>query len=234
MGNKELLYRQAQAKDLDALVNLTINSFHGQNGRSFYESVFDLTAEDYRQLVHNLFQENIPNNEYDLNAYFVLESNGELVSCLAGWKEGEDGIDSERILPMGVLAHVGVEKWAEKQDVIALAAELNLNREKEKIQIENMFLSREFRGTSAFFKIYYQTVDRLFEKYPECNVVQSRFFSSNKLAIRIAKHIGYEIVGENSFDLEPINRYFPNEGLVMTELKRSVFYHKNKSKSRLD
>jgi len=227
-----LIYRKAETKDLDQLIDLTIESFNGFNGKSFYESVFGISRGDYRKIVEDLFKSNIPNNEYDLNAYYVLEHDNILVSCLAGWKEGKDNIESERILPMMVLQHVGLDKWMSKQEVIEKAAELNLNRESGKIEIENMYLKEKYRGTSAFFKIYYQTVDNLYKDYPECDIVQSRFFSSNTLAIRIAKHIGYDIISSSSFDIEPINQYFPNEGLVMTELKRDVFYQKNKSLDR--
>jgi len=232
LKNKELTYRRAEAKDLEQLVDLTIESFNGFNGKSFYESVFGINRIDYRKIVLELFKSNIPNNEYDLNSYFVLADGDELVSCLAGWKEGKNDIESERILPMMVLQHVGLEKWISKKDVIEKAAELNLNRESGKIEIENMFLKKAYRGTSAFFKIYYQTVDNLYKEYEECDTVQSRFFSSNPLAIRIAKHIGYEIISKVSFDIEPINQYFPNEGLVMTELQREVFYEKNRSFDR--
>ena len=233
MENKSLKYRKAESKDQEQLIDLTIQAFNGYNGRSLLESIFDISRIDFREIVRLLFESKIANNEFDLNSYFVLEDQGEIVSCLAGWLEGAEEIESERLLPNMVLNWVGAEKWLEQRELIEKASSLNLSRESGKIQVENMFLKQNFRGTSSFFKIYYRTVDQLFNAHAEADVIQSRFFSSNKKAIRIARHIGYDVVGESSFDISPLNKYFPNEGLVMTELKREVFYSKNKSKSRL-
>lgn len=232
MDNRGLTYRRAEPRDMEKLIDLTIQSFNGFNGRSFLESVFDISRTEFRDIVQTLFESNIPNNEYHTESYYVLEYEGDLIACLAGWKEGLDDIESERLLSSVVLQYVGIERWQERREVIEKASVLNIPREAGKIEIESMYLKKEFRGTSAFFKIYYRTVDNLFQKFPECDTVQSRFFQSNPLAIRIAKHIGYEIVNQSSFDVAPINKFFPNEGLVMTELKRDIFYSKNKIKSR--
>ncbi|MEM7163419.1 MAG: hypothetical protein AAF487_13365 [Bacteroidota bacterium] len=233
MKDKSLTYRKAKPNDLEQLIDLTIQAFNGYNGRSLLESIFDVSKDDFRAIVKLLFEAEIPNNEFDINSYYVLEKDKELVSCLAGWKEGKEGIESERLLPSMFLKWVGAENWFTKKDIIERASSLNIPRESGKIQIENMFLKKEFRGTASFFKIYYKTVDQLFKENEDSSIVQSRFFRSNNKAIRIAKHIGYGIVKETSLDIEPINLIFPNEGLVMTELDREVFYSNNKTKSRL-
>lgn len=234
MIDEEFIFRKAEQQDLEPLIDLTLEAFNGSNGRSFYESLFDISRQNYRAIVKDLFLSGIPNNEYDLNSYFVLERKNEIISCLAGWKEGQENIESERLLPMMVLDHVGIENWLAKNNVIKDLSALNIPREAGKIQIENMFLKSEHRGSSAFMTIYFNTVDLLFKDHPECDTVQSRFFTSNSLAIRIAKHIGYSIVAENSFRTPVIEPFFPNEGLAMTELKRRVFYSNKKFQDRYE
>ncbi|NND77516.1 MAG: hypothetical protein HKN39_04985 [Flavobacteriales bacterium] len=222
--NEKIIFRQAVESDLEQLIDLTISSVTSSNGRSFFATIFDLSEEEYKNIVRDLFSLNISNNEYDIGSYFVLEQNDELISCLAGWKEGEGDVDSEKILPLMVMQHVGLKTWIEKTQENEEISKVNIPRERGKIQIENMFLKSSARGTSAFITIYFNTVDALFQKYPECNIVQSKFYATNKLAIRIAKHIGYDIIEERSFDTSSLDPYFQNEGIVMTELNREVFY----------
>ena len=126
MRNKEIIYRKAEIDDLEQLIDLTIQSFYGYNGRSFLESVFNISHEDYRDIVRSLFESGVSHNEYDLNSYYVLEYEKKLISCLAGWKEGVEGIESERLLSSMVLKFVGVEQWQARKKVIEKASSLNL------------------------------------------------------------------------------------------------------------
>lgn len=212
--------RTANISDVDFIVEGIIEAEKGGESIIPIQAIFNLTLEELKTHLKNFLLEDIIDCEYSLPAYKICEYNGERAGCLSSWIEGENGLESALIKMNCWLTVLPRERINETIENLKKVNNCNIERKKNYLQIEYLYIRKEFRKKGLHKHILIHCVNEVLDK-PELQGWQFFLFQENTLSYNFFLNRGLTIRESLSIPDELVGVFFGHKTKLSLELAKS-------------
>lgn len=216
----EYLIRKAKAADIPFLADVVIASEKGMSDNLSFTTLFNIPEDRAKELIINMFEEEIDGCELSLSSFIVTEYNGQPISGSGAWIEGFDGCMPSKILKSNLMSYTfgkdSIEFLKTKAHVIK---DVLVDREPMTLQLEYFHISTEHQGKGLDTQLMNFIEENALAVYPELEKVQCQIFKNSVFAIKILIKHGFTIVKKYKSDDEDIFDYLPSNEKYLMEKK---------------
>lgn len=219
----EYLIRKAKTEDIPFLADVIIASEKGMSENLSFTTLFNIPEERAKELIINMFEEEIDGCEFSLSSFIVTEYNGKPISGSGAWIEGFDGRMPSKILKSNLMSYTfgkeSIEFLKAKSHIIK---DVLVDREPMTLQLEYFHILSEHQGKGLDTQLMNVIEENALAIYPELEKVQCQIFKNSIFAIKILIRHGFTIVKKYQSDNEDIFDYLPsNEKYLMEKFLKN-------------
>jgi len=217
---QEYLIRKAVKSDIPFLADTVIAAEKGRSDKLSYSTLFNITESKAKELIIEMFEEEIDGCELSLSSFLVAEYNGEIVAALGSWIEGFNGSLPSKILKSNLILYTykkeSIEFFKTKSHLVK---DIFIEREPLTLQLEYMYTSSKHLGKGLDSEFIKKSKANALARYPGLQKVQTQLFKNNILAIIVLRKKGFNVIKSYKSDNKEILNYIPfDEKLLMEEL----------------
>lgn len=216
----EYLIRKAKAEDIPFIADVVIASEKGMSDNLSFTTLFNIPEDKAKELIINMFEEEIDGCELSLSSFIVTEYNGKPISGSGAWIEGFDGSMPSKILKSNLMSYTfgkeSIEFLKTKSHIIK---DVLVDREPMTLQLEYFHILNEHQGKGLDTQLMNRIEEGALAVYPELEKVQCQIFKNSVFAIKILMRHGFEIVKKYKSDDDNIFDYLPSNEKYLMEKK---------------
>lgn len=214
---ENFLIRNANIKDIDFLVEATINANKGTGDILHYCTLFDIAEEELCSVIQKIFREDIPDFEFSVRNFMIAEYEGHPVAAYAGWVEGIGGISSGLLKISAFRTFLSKSHIAHYESVAHIDAEIAIKRDNLTLQLETTYVKQDYRRKGIVSLLTTELIKREKNIHPEITKAQVQIFKENHAAFLCQSKMGFKIVEEKKSDNPEILNYMPGSRRVKME-----------------
>lgn len=213
----EYLIRKAVPSDIPFLADVVIASEKGMSDTLSFTTLFNIPEDKAKDLVINMFEEEIDGCELSLSSFLVTEYEGKPISGSGTWIEGYNGNMPSKILKSNLISYTfgkeSIEFLKTKSHIIK---DILIDREPLTLQLEYFHILPAHLGKGLDDALMKRIEENALEEYPELEKAQCQIFKNSIFSIKILLRHGYKIVKAFKSDNDKIYDYLPsNEKYLM-------------------
>lgn len=215
---ENVLVRKATINDIPFVIEGIIEAEKSGGDTITTCSIFDLSIDDFKELLKKLLSEDVEDYDYFLSGFFVAEYNGELIGTCGSWVESLNELPSGMIKANMLLQNLSREKILSGNKKVRIIKDLNFPREKGTLQLEHIYVKESFRRKGVASKIIGEIVKNYNNILPKLEKVQGIMFYENFKSYKMHMKNGYfETETRRSEDPEVLT-IFPYQSRTLMEL----------------
>ncbi len=219
---ENLNIRQATFNDIEFVIEAIIEADKSGTQMISTCNVFSLSTDEYKNILNDLLRQDIENYDYYLSGFLVAELNGESIGTSGSWLEGGGGKPSGVVKGEVLFSYLDRSKLSNVKNNIKIISGSNLPREIGALQLEYVYIRKDYRGKGIFSQIVSKNIKRNLDKY-SFSKVQSILFKANHKSYSAFLKLGYEIIQENKSSNPEILKFFPYDTKIIMELNQDKF-----------
>lgn len=213
----EITLRYAEKHDIEFVIEAIIESLKSGTDTIVYCKLFEITIDEFKELLRNILVEDIDCHDLYLGSFLIAEINGIRAGTCASWVEYASGISSSIIRANLLIEFIGPEKLKETTHKFNLMRGTHIDRQKNTLQIEFVYVDPEFRGLGVAQAIIEGHIDRLKQQFPEINKAQVVGSKTNENALKAYTKMGFELALEQEVLDEEAIKLIPSNKIVLLE-----------------
>ncbi|HQW92963.1 MAG TPA: hypothetical protein PKY28_07670 [Ferruginibacter sp.] len=216
----EYLIRKAGPEDIPFLADVVIASEKGMSDRLSFTTLFNKPEAEARELIIQMFEEEVDGCELSLSSFIVTEFEGKPISGSGAWIEGFNGNMPSGILKSNLISYTfGKESIAYLKTKSHIVKDLQIDREPMTLQLEYFHIKDEHLGKGLDAALMDRIEQNALAEYPALKKVQCQIFKNSVFSIKILLRHGFKIVKSYRSDNGDIFDYLPyNEKLLMEKV----------------
>ena len=213
----EYLIRKAKPSDIPFLADVVIASEKAMSDRLSFTTLFNKPEEEVKQLIIQMFEEEVDGCELSLSSFIVTEFEGQPISGSGAWIEGFNGNMPSGILKSNLISYTfGKESIEYLKTKSHIVKDVMIDREPMTLQLEYFHIKNEHLGKGLDDLLMKRIEENALAEYPELKKVQYQIFKNSVFSIKILLRHGFRIVGSYKSDNDDIFDYLPfNVKLLM-------------------
>ncbi len=213
----EYLIRKAKPRDIPFLADVVIASEKAMSDRLSFTTLFNKPEEEVKQLIIQMFEEEVDGCELSLSSFIVTEFEGQPISGSGAWIEGFNGNMPSGILKSNLISYTfGKESIEYLKTKSHIVKDVMIDREPMTLQLEYFHIKNEHLGKGLDDLLMKRIEENALAEYPELKKVQCQIFKNSVFSIKILLRHGFRIVGSYKSDNDDIFDYLPfNVKLLM-------------------
>lgn len=219
----EYLIRKAVASDIPFLADVVIASEKAMSDRLSFTTLFNKTEEEAKELIIQMFEEEVDGCELSLSSFIVTEFEGKPISGSGAWIEGFKGNMPSGILKSNLISYTfGKESIGYLRTKSDIVKDVMIEREPMTLQLEYFHIKNEHLGKGLDAALMDKIEENALAQYPELKKVQCQIFKNSVFSIKILLRHGFKIVKSYKSDNDDIFDYLPfNEKLLMEKILKT-------------
>ncbi|MBL0181167.1 MAG: hypothetical protein IPP96_02300 [Chitinophagaceae bacterium] len=219
----EYLIRKAVASDIPFLADVVIASEKAMSDRLSFTTLFNKTEEEAKELIIQMFEEEVDGCELSLSSFIVTEFEGKPISGSGAWIEGFKGNMPSGILKSNLISYTfGKESIGYLKTKSNIVKDVMIEREPMTLQLEYFHIKNEHLGKGLDAALMDKIEENALAQYPELKKVQCQIFKNSVFSIKILLRHGFKIVKSYKSDNDDIFDYLPfNEKLLMEKILKT-------------
>ena len=182
-----ITFRKAVSADLPFIIECIVQSEYSGSNILGICAVLDISETSFRNALVEIFDEEIENQPWNLNAWYVAEINGDLAAGLCGWIEGTDGIQSD-IVKAQFLQFFFKESFNIRQEALGAVSEITLKRTPGALQLEHLYTLPQYQGKGIMKNL----VEFLCVDF-DSQMHEIQLLKSNERALSFYEYIGFSV-----------------------------------------
>ncbi len=213
----EYIIRKATEKDIPFLANAVIAAEKGVTDKLNYATLFNLTEEQVRKFIIEMFEEEVDGCEFSVSSYFVADFQGEAVAGFGGWIECFEGGIQSKILKSNLINYTfGKESIEFLKSKSHIVEELIVERDPMTLQFEYLYVYDHHRGHKLADLLIDKVEENALELFPALKKSQFQLFQNNSRIVKLFEKHGYKVVKSYASANTEILDYLPsNEKYIM-------------------
>ena len=213
----EYLIRKAKPSDIPFLADVVIASEKAMSDRLSFTTLFNKPEEEVKQLIIQMFEEEVDGCELSLSSFIVTEFEGQPISGSGAWIEGFNGNMPSGILKSNLISYTfGKESIEYLKTKSHIVKDVMIDREPMTLQLEYFHIKNEHLGKGLDDLLMKRIEEKALAEYPELKKVQCQIFKNSVFSIKILLRHGFKITGSYKSDNDEIFDYLPfNVKLLM-------------------
>ena len=213
----EYLIRKAKPSDIPFLADVVIASEKAMSDRLSFTTLFNKPEEKVKQLIIQMFEEEVDGCELSLSSFIVTEFEGQPISGSGAWIEGFNGNMPSGILKSNLISYTfGKESIEYLKTKSHIVKDVMIDREPMTLQLEYFHIKNEHLGKGLDDLLMKRIEENALAEYPELKKVQGQIFKNSVFSIKILLRHGFRIVVSYKSDNDDIFDYLPfNVKLLM-------------------
>jgi GNAT superfamily N-acetyltransferase len=196
----EIIFRKAEWTDLDFIIQGIIASEMSGTSVLSYCSLFDLSLNDFKTILIEIFNEDICDQPWCLNHWWIGQFGTDAVCCMAIWTEAPSFQNSD-FLKTQLLSFLISEKFKLAKEKLNQVAKVSIPRVIGFLQMEHLYTAECHQG-KGFMKAF---LGHVFSKFPKNNF-EIQLMESNLKALNLYLSVGFKIkekkYGEGLYELK--------------------------------
>ncbi|MGA2408662.1 MAG: GNAT family N-acetyltransferase [Bacteroidales bacterium] len=214
----EFFIRKATLNDVPFLVETIIEAEKSGTDKLSYSTVFDLSLEEVRKYLADMFNEEVDGCELSVSSFLVAELDGQVAAAASAWIEGSEGISSS-ILKGNLLSYILPKKCIQKATSLnPVIRDLHIEYTPDSIQVGSAYVSETFRGKNLCGLLISKQLKFLSQIRPDISKVFAQLFECNLPSIRMCEKLGFKTVMKIESANEEVLHYLPfNKKILMTK-----------------
>ena len=213
----ELVIRKAGFQDIDFIITTIFEAEKSFTNIISYCGIFSLTEEELFSIFRVILEEDVTGQELCYSDYLVAELEGECAGACGAWVEGANGFSSAILKADILFGFISHEKIVNAKHLFSTLQKLNIEREKDTLQIVYAFVQEKFRGKGIVGKLINEHIRIQKELFPQLKKVQLRPTITNETAFRAYQKIGFTLTYERSTENTEVLKYLPARGKYLME-----------------
>ena len=206
----EYLIRKAKPSDIPFLADVVIASEKAMSDRLSFTTLFNKPEEEVKQLIIQMFEEEVDGCELSLSSFIVTEFEGQPISGSGAWIEGFNGNMPSGILKSNLISYTfGKESIEYLKTKSHIVKDVMIDREPMTLQLEYFHIKNEHLGKGLDDMLMKRIEEKALAEYPELKKVQCQIFKNSVFSIKIMLRHGFRIVGSYKSDNDDIFDYLP-------------------------
>ena len=186
-----------------------------------YSSIFGLATERVEALLDTILKEDFEGQELCVSGFLVARVNGALAGAACSWVEGASGLASTLIKGNLLQHYLPDESLQFAQQHFSLLDRLSLGREKSAIQLESVYVRREFRGARVAGQLISRHIELGRAADPSLTKAQVILAESNAAALGSYEKLGFRAVAKCHVDDPKILEILPSDTKILMEMALS-------------
>ena len=212
-----IIIRQAEISDIDFIIEAILEADRSDTDRISYCTIFNLSRVEFRKILREILIEDIQGSELCLSDFLVATVEGETAGACCSWIEAIDGNPSYLIKYSLLSQYLSEDNIEYSKGVGSFIKGLHIDREKQTLQIESVYVNPNFRGLGISGRIINEHFRQKKLQYPDLEKAQLIVTDENSSAISAYKKIGFNIIQKFKIDNEMVLKILPSNSLVLME-----------------
>jgi ribosomal protein S18 acetylase RimI-like enzyme len=180
--------KKAEPKHLDFIVDCIIESEKSGGSVFPYSAAFGIEIVDFRQIIRDIFDEEIPDQPWCLDHWYIVENElGNAVAGLSAWIEGLNGTSSD-MLKAQMLNFFLKQEWESSKEKLEVLASISIPRNNGFLQLEHLYTHANFRGQGLMKSLIVDVIQNHNNPNAEIQVLES-----NKNAVSLYEYMGFSV-----------------------------------------
>ena len=219
----EYLIRKAVAADIPFLADVVIASEKGMSDRLSFTTLFNKSEAEAKELIIQMFEEEVDGCELSLSSFIVTEFEGKPVSGSGAWIECLQENMQSGILKSNLISYTfGKESIEYLKTKSHIVKDVLIDREPMTLQLEYFHIRDEHLGKGLDAALMDRIEQNALAEFPGLKKVQCQIFKNSVFSIKILLRHGFKIVGSYKSGNEEIFDYLPyNEKLLMEKILKT-------------
>jgi GNAT superfamily N-acetyltransferase len=180
--------------------------------------VFDISADEFKELLTTLLSEDIEDYDYYLSGFFIAEYNGIRIGTCGSWIEGINDLPSGMIKANMLLQNLSREKIMFGNKQVRIIKDINFSREKGTIQLEHFYVVEPYRRKGVASKIMYSIIKYYHSLNSSLEKVQGIMFKDNCKSFNMHLKNGYVETETKTSENPEVLTVFPYKSRTLMEL----------------
>lgn len=182
-----------------------------------YQALFGLDVEATKNLIRQVFEEELDGQEWHLPQFRILEVGNTSACCLSYWTEGANGTGSG-LLKAQALAWILGNRWSEASDKLNVLKTMQLPRLSGAMQLECIYTKPDFRGQGLVGKLIDHCIAEAKLNTPNLEQAEIQLLGSNEAAMRSYTKCGFlNRAQASSSDAEILNLLADNTRISLVK-----------------
>jgi ribosomal protein S18 acetylase RimI-like enzyme len=214
---ESITLRYAEQRDIDFVVKAIVESLKSGTETIVYCKLFNINVEQFMEIAKKMLSEDFEGHDFHLGSFLIAEVDDIPAGTCIAWVEYSSGIASSIIRANLLLEFIEGDLLKDLHDKFNLMHQTHLDREKNNLQIEFVYVDPKFRGKGIAPLIIESHIERLKKRFPDISKAQVIASKTNDNALKAYQKIGFEIVIEKEvIDPEAI-KLIPANKIVLME-----------------
>ena len=216
--------REAKKEDQAFLILSIIEADKSSTNICSYCKLLEIEELEFKQFLHEIFEEEITGFEFSVEAFVVVEYDGKPIAASASWIESEEGLPSWQLRMVALRTVLPAIYITNLMGKSAICNTINIKRSEGTLQIESVFISSEHRGKELLNKM--NSID------DQINVLDKE---NKKLSRKIDEMANSSYSAEGMLDDSQITRnqiFYGNIILFIIMMSGGYMYYKKVIKAQ--
>ncbi|MCK9210885.1 MAG: GNAT family N-acetyltransferase [Ignavibacteriaceae bacterium] len=215
--NNLITIEKATENDIDFVIEAIIEADRCNTEQISYCNIFNLSLGEFKDILRNILVEDIEGHEFCLSCFLVAKVNGINAGACCSWIEAIDNTPSYLIKYSLFSQYLTEEKIEYSKKIAPIIKGLHIDREKFVLQIESVYVNKNFRGLGISSKIINEHFRRKMLQHPNLERSQLIVTNDNDSAVNVYKKLGYKVLKKFKVDNDIVLTILPSNCLILME-----------------
>lgn len=215
--DQNIVLKTASADDIDFILEAVIESERSGTDIISYCSIFSLSVEEFKEIVRRALMANVPGQQFYLNGFLVAFVDDKPAATCCSWVEGLEGISSSLIRTSLMMSFIDREKLEHAREIQSVIKDLILDRESDTIQIEHVYVRKEFRGKGLAAKIINKQIENLRAANADLKKAQLIVTKTNEAAQQAYQKMNFRVIDERYSPNKEVLAILPSNTILLME-----------------
>lgn len=183
------MIRRATLSDKDFIISCIIESEKSGSDIFPYSAILGITLNDFTIGIIEIFEEEIPNQPWNIDHWMIYEVDGKVAAGLCYWVE-QGGMASSEMLKSQMLSYQFPAEWKASSENLKIVSGINIPRKKDYIQLEHLYTHPDFRGQGLMKKLIKWVID-LNANDLSYKGFEIQLLKSNSAALSLYEYMGF-------------------------------------------
>lgn len=212
-----IVIRAAEPRDKDFVIKAITEAEKSGADSISYCNIFGVTEQEISDILSNILDEEMPGQELYLPGFLIAEVDKQPAAAMSAWIEQEDGMASNMIKSNLFMYFVPREKLLNAMPEMAVVNEINIEREKNALQIESVYTAEGYRGHGLSAMLIKEHIESARQNGKQFDKVQIVLMANNESAVRAYGKAGFEVVRSRKTDNKAIFNLLSGDTKVLME-----------------
>ena len=214
----DYLVRKASMEDVPFLSDTIIAAEKSNSGNLSFSSLFNLSEAEVKSLFIKMLNEEIDGCEFSVSSFLVVEYNLNVVAAMGAWIEAFNGNLPSSILKANLISYIfPKESMQFLKSKVPIINSLQIEREKNALQLEYSFVAEEHRGKGLYSALTHKLIEKAVIEYPGLKKIQFQVFRNTPQVIGFFQKQNYKIVKVYKSEHPEILTYLPHSEKLLME-----------------